>query len=128
MSRSGKDKAQNECEPLLETSLVVNERLDPPAGLRIIKKSKSKDLPCWDVSKLTSGSTFQMGKCGGLEVIMPLSRTRLLVKWFPQNPLKAGFHDLMARVVERKPEAHHMEYDGDVIKGDPLPISIFIVA
>jgi hypothetical protein len=128
VSKRGKGRAADKCEPLLESALVVNERLDQPAGLKLMKKGKTKDLSCWDVGKLKRGSIFQMGDLGGLEVIMPLSRTRLLVKWFPKNPFKAGFRELLARIVGKDPELHHMEYDGEVITGDPLPISIFVVA
>lgn len=127
-SKDGKSKAPKGFDSLFESALVVNDRMSQPAGLKLLKKGKTKDSTCWDVSKLERGSTFKMGDSGGLEVIRPLSRTRLLVKWFPKNPFKAGFHEFLSRIVEKEPELHHMEYDGEVITGDPLPISIFVVA
>jgi hypothetical protein len=51
-SRTSKNKAQNKCDPLLESALIINKRIDLPVGLKLMKKGNAKDLKCWDASKL----------------------------------------------------------------------------
>jgi len=115
-------------ESVFETAIFINDLLDPPAGLKLVKSEIREEPPHWNVKKVAPGSKFPMGSQGILEVIQALPKSTLLVKFIPNNPIKYGVKRFIKSVTDKESALHHFGLGMNNLKGDCPPITVFVVA
>ncbi len=112
---------------VLETSLVINAKATRPKTLekRSGENEKSKQAR-WSISHLQSGERFQLAS-GGLRVIEPFARTRLLVHW--EGGMAKTIHDAKQQMAKKIgiQSYHHWEMR-DQEDWPTKPIPLFIVS
>jgi hypothetical protein len=114
--------------PVFQTAILLNDLIDLPSGLKLSKQKTPGGTRRWKVSREIRGICFPMGDQGTLQVIQVLPDSKLLAKFIPNNPIKAAFKDLIARVVDKGSELHHTELVSEVLDGDLPSIGVFIVS
>ena len=106
---------------LLETNIVVNERITPE-GIR-----KRQTHKTWDVSKISPGHTFALGDQGKLVVMAPLSRSTLMTYWRPHRSERLhGLKEMVNEVILGKEAGiYHREYNQtEPVDRRPIPVLV----
>jgi hypothetical protein len=126
-TRSGHNRIRYPMPPFLETRLVINDLKSLPPGIirRRVRGPGAKWR--WVVRDLRKGS-FRMGIHGCLEVVKPVSKTMLLMQWFPEPPLVESMRSLTSRILQKDPLKYHFELLDEDADEKYVPIVVFVAS
>ena len=116
--------AKKDCGPVFQTTLVVNEKVGQPPGLKLVRHKNSERRRRWRVNEAAEGSLFPIGDQGSLRVTKVLSHLDVKVEWIAQNSFKTALGAVLALAAK----LHHTEAIVDVGEGKDSPIRVFIEA